>query len=281
MDVSSSPDPAAGFFAPDVRLTGRAAIVTGSSRGIGRETAIELARAGCDVVVNCVRSRESADEVKAEIERLGRKAVVVQCDVADLAQHQRLIDAAQDAFGRLDILVNNAAALAVADVLAETPEGFDAILRTSLRAPHFLTQRVTNHMIARGTPGCVVYMLSINATLASDNRPSYCISKAGLAMSMRLFAGRLVEHGIKVNGVEVAITDTDFVRVRIPDYIDAAKKGYITMLRPAVPRDIAIAALAAIRLFDTGSVIPASGGIMMPSLNLRRMTELDSRKPTA
>lgn len=279
MDQDSSPSAADGFFAPNVRLTGRAAIVTGSSRGIGRATAIELARSGCDVVLNYATSREAVEEAKAEIERLGRKAVVVQCDIADLGAHQKLIDAAQDAFGRLDILINNAAALAVVDVLQETAEGFDAVLRTSLKAPHFLTQRVANQMIARGTPGCIVYMLSINATLASDNRPSYCISKAGLAMSMRLFAGRLVEHGIKVNGVEVAITDTDFVRARIPDYIDAAKKGYIMMPRPAEPRDIANAALAAIRLFDTGAIIPASGGIMTPTLNLRRMTELDSRKP--
>lgn len=267
-----------GFFVPDVSLKGRAAIVTGSSRGIGRATAIELARQGCDVVVNFNRSRGPADEVKAEIEELSRKAVLVQCDVSDFGQHQKLIDAAQDAFGRLDILVNNAAAVAVADVLDETTESFDAIHRTNLRGPHFLTQRVTNHMMARGTPGCIIYMLSINSTLASDNRASYCISKAGLVMSMRLFAGRLAEHGIKVNGVEVAVTDTDFVRIRIPAYVDAARKGYILMPRPGTPRDMAIAALAAIKLFDTGAIIPASGGIMTPLLNLRRMTELDSRK---
>lgn len=267
-----------GFFVPDVSLRGRAAIVTGSSRGIGRAIATELAQQGCDVVVNFHKNSDAACEVKAEIERLGGRVVVVQCDISDLGQHQKLIDAACDAFGRLDILVNNAAAVAVADVLEERAEGFDAILGTNLRAPHFLTQRVANHMIASGRPGCIVYSLSINSTLASDNRPSYCISKAALAMSMRLFAGRLAEHGIKVNGVEVAVTDTDFVRIRIPDYIDAAKKGYILMPRPATPRDMAIAALAAIKLFDTGAIIPASGGIMTRLLNLRQMTELESCK---
>jgi NAD(P)-dependent dehydrogenase (short-subunit alcohol dehydrogenase family) len=268
----------AGFFAPDVSLEGRTAIVTGSSRGIGRATAIELARQGCNVVVNFNNSRAAGEEVLAEIEKIGRKAVLVQADISDIGQHQRLIDAAEDAFGRLDILINNAAQVTVADVLEEKPEGFDAVLHSNLRAPHFLTQRFANHMIKRGCPGSIVYMLSINATLASDNRPSYCVSKAGLTMSMRLFAGRLAEHGIKVNGVEVAITDTDFVHVRIPDYVDAAKKGYILMPRPATPRDMAVAALSAIKLFDTGAVIPASGGIMMPRLNLRQMTELDSKK---
>jgi hypothetical protein len=66
--------------------------------------------------------------------------------------------------------------------------------------------------------------------------------------------------------------------VRIPDYVDAAKKGYVQMLRPATPRDMAIATLCAIKLFDTGAIIPASGGIMMPRLNLRQMTELESKK---
>ncbi|MCC6780922.1 MAG: SDR family NAD(P)-dependent oxidoreductase [Hyphomicrobiales bacterium] len=267
-----------GFFVPDVCLTGRAAIVTGASRGIGRAIATELARQGCDVVVNFHSNRAAADEVRADIEAAGRRAVLVQADVGDLDQHQRLIDAAEAAFGRLDILVNNAAQVTVADALAETPAGFDAVLGTNVRAPHFLTQRFANHLIARGRPGSIVYMLSINATLASDNRPSYCVSKAALAMSMRLFAVRLAEHGIKVNGVEVAVTDTDFVRIRIPDYVDAARKGYILMPRPATPRDMAVAALAAIRLFDTGAVIPASGGLMTPRLNLRQMTELDSRK---
>ncbi len=267
-----------GFFVPDVSLAGRAAIVTGASRGIGRAIATELARQGCDVVVNFHSNRAAAEQVRADIEAAGRRAVLVQADVGDLGQHQRLIDAAEQAFGRLDILVNNAAQVTVTDVLAETPDGFDSVLGTNLRAPHFLTQRFANHLIAHDRPGSIVYMLSINATLASDNRPSYCVSKAALAMSMRLFAGRLAEHGIKVNGVEVAITDTDFVRIRIPDYVDAARKGYILMPRPATPRDMAVAALAAIRLFDTGAVIPASGGIMMPRLNLRQMTELDSRK---
>ncbi len=271
-------DSDAGFFAPDVALEGRAAIVTGASRGIGRAIATELARQGCDVIVNFNQSAGAAKEVAADIEKLGRKAVTVQADVSDLDQHQRLIDAAVSAFGRLDILVNNAAAVTVADVLEESSEGFDQILRSNLRAPHFLTQRVANHMIRQGAPGCIVYSLSINATLASDNRPSYCVSKAGLAMSMRLFAARLAEHGIKVNGVEVAITDTEFVRIRIPDYVDAAKKGYILMPRPATPRDMAVATLAAIRLFDTGAIVPASGGVMLPQLSLRRMSELDSKK---
>jgi NAD(P)-dependent dehydrogenase (short-subunit alcohol dehydrogenase family) len=229
-------------------------------------------------VVNYRQDRGAAEEVTAKIARLGRKAVVVQADVSDLGQHPKLVDAALDAFGRIDILVNNAGIVRVDDVLEEAPDDFDTVLDTNLKAPHFLTQRVVNYMIAEGVRGCIIYTLSMNDRLASDNRPAYCISKAGLEMSMRLFAGRVAEHGIKVNGVQVGVTDTDLSRVRIPDYADAAQKGYISMVRPGVPRDIAHATVAAIKLYDTGAQIPASGGILAGLLNLRQMSELDSNR---
>lgn len=267
-----------GFFATDVSLADKRAIVTGSSRGIGRAIALELAREGCDVLVNYLRDRAAAEEVAGEIARLGRKAVVVQADVGDLGQHPRLVDAALDAFGQIDLLINNAGIVRVSDVLEETVDDFDAVIATNLKAPHFLTQRVVNYMIANGIRGCVIYTLSMNDRLASDNRPAYCISKTGLEMSMKLFAGRLAEHRIKVNGVQVGATDTDLTRVRIPEYEDAARKGYISMVRPGVPEDMARATIAAIKLYETGAQIPASGGILTGLLNLRRMSELDSNR---
>ena len=136
-----------GFFATDVSLKGKSAIVTGSSRGIGRAIAIELARQGTDVLVNYNNNREAAEEVKDEIERLGQKAVIVQADVSDLAQHQKLLNTAVEAFGRVDILVNNAGITRIADILEESEEDFDILIKTNLKAPHFLTQRVANYMI--------------------------------------------------------------------------------------------------------------------------------------
>jgi NAD(P)-dependent dehydrogenase (short-subunit alcohol dehydrogenase family) len=267
-----------GFFATDVSLAGKCAIVTGSSRGIGRAIALELAREGCDVLVNYLRDRAAAEAVAGEIAGLGRRAVVVQADVGDLGQHPKLVDAALVAFGRIDLLINNAGIVRVTDVLEETVDDFDAVIDTNLKAPHFLTQRVVNYMIANRIRGCIIYTLSMNDRLASDNRPAYCISKAGLEMSMKLFAGRVAEHLIKVNGVQVGATDTDLVRVRIPEYQDAARKGYISMVRPGVPEDMARATIAAIKLYETGAQIPATGGIMTGLLNLRRMTELESNR---
>ena len=264
-----------GFFATDVSLENKSAIVTGSSRGIGRAIAIELARQGTDVLVNYNNNREAAEAVKDEIEKLGRKAVILQADVSDLAQHQKLLDTAVDAFGRVDILVNNAGITRIADILEESEEDFDILIKTNLKAPHFLTQRVANYMITEGIRGCIVYTLSISDSLASDNRAAYCISKAGLEMGMKVYAGRLAEEGIKVNGIEAGVIDTDLSRIRIPDYEEASRKGYVFMVRPGQPEDIAYAAIAAMKIYDTGRLIPAAGGTMTHLLNLRMMTELE------
>ena len=267
-----------GFFATNVSFEDKAAIVTGSSRGIGRAIAIELARQGADVLINYNQNRDAAEAVKQEIEDIGRNAAIIQADISDLESHQKLLDTALEAFGKVNILINNAGITRIADILEETPEQFDLLLNTNLKSPHFLTQRVANYMVEHKIPGCIIYTLSISDTMASDNRTAYCISKAGLEMSMRSYAGRLAMHGIKVNGIAAGVINTDLSRVRIPDYEEAAEKGYIFMVRPGTPEDVAHAAVAAMRLYDTGVVLPASGGVMTPLLNLRSMSELNMNK---
>lgn len=271
MSINNDPD----FFATNVSFEDSAAIVTGSSRGIGRAIAIELARQGADVLINYNQNRDAAEAVKQEIEDVGRNAAIVQADISDLESHQKLLDTALEAFGNVNILINNAGITRIADILEETPEQFDLLLNTNLKAPHFLTQRVANYMVENKIPGCIIYTLSISDTMASDNRTAYCISKAGLEMSMRSYAGRLAMHGIKVNGIAAGVINTDLSRVRIPDYEEAAEKGYIFMVRPGTPEDVAHATVSAMRLYDTGVVLPASGGVMTPLLNLRSMSELD------
>ena len=253
-----------GFFATEVSFEDSAAIVTGSSRGIGRAIAIELARQGANVLINYNQNRDAAEAVQREVETLGRKAVIIQADISNLDTHEKMLETAHDAFGKVNILINNAGITRIADILEETPEQFDLLLNTNLKAPHFLTQRVANYMIENEIPGCIIYTLSISDTMASDNRTAYCISKAGLEMSMRSYAGRLAMHSIKVNGIAAGVINTDLSRVRIPDYEEAAEKGYIFMVRPGTPEDVAHATVAAMRLYDTGVVLPASGGVMTP-----------------
>lgn len=267
-----------GFFATDISFEDSAAIVTGSSRGIGRAIAIELARQGADVLINYNQNKDAAEEVQSVIEGLGRKGVIIQTDISDIESHEKLLETAHKAFGKVNILINNAGITRIADILEETPEQFDLLVNTNLKAPHFLTQRVANYMVKNEIRGCIIYTLSISDSMASDNRTAYCISKAGLEMSMRAYAGRLASHGIKVNGIAAGVINTDLSRVRIPDYEEAAEKGYIFMVRPGTPEDVAHATIAAMRLYDTGVVLPASGGVMTPLLNLRSMSELDMNK---
>ena len=273
-----STDTGLGFFATDASLENSAAIVTGSSRGIGRAIAIELARQGADVLINYNQNLDAAETVKQEVESFGRKAALIQADISDLDAHQRMLETAHNTFGKVNILINNAGITRIADILEETPEQFDLLVNTNLKAPHFLTQRVANYMVENEIRGCIIYTLSISDTMASDNRTAYCISKAGLEMSMRAYAGRLAMHGIKVNGIAAGVINTDLSRVRIPDYEEAAEKGYIFMVRPGTPEDVAHATIAAMKLYDTGVVIPASGGVMTPLLNLRSMAELEMNK---
>lgn len=267
-----------GFFETDVSFEESAAIVTGSSRGIGRAIAIELARQGADVLINYNQNRDAAIEVQKEVNALGKEAIIIQTDISDIDAHAKLLETAHNAFGKVNILINNAGITRIADILDETPDQFDLLLNTNLKAPHFLTQRVANYMIENEIRGCIIYTLSISNTMASDNRTAYCISKAGLEMSMRAYAGRLATHGIKVNGIAAGVINTDLSRVRIPDYEEAAEKGYIFMVRPGTPEDVAHATIAAMRLYDTGVVIPASGGVMTPLLNLRSMAGLEMNK---
>ena len=267
-----------GFFAKNISFDGKNAVVTGASRGIGRSIALELAQQGCNLLINYNSNREAATEVQQQIQAMGRQAEIVQADVGNLADHQKLIQAATERLGSIDILINNAGITRVSDILEETTEDYDAVMDTNLKGPHFLTQKVANYMVQQKIRGAIIFTLSISSQAGSDNRAAYCVSKAGLEMSMRTFAGRLAEEGIKVNGIEAGVTDTDLARVRIPDYVEAAEKGYIMMYRPGEPEDVARATIAALTLYDTGVMIPCAGGIRTPLLNLRSMTTLTTNQ---
>ena len=262
-----------GFFGQQISLKDKVAIVTGASRGIGRAIAIELAKNGVHVLINYNRQKEKAEEVKAEAEKIRTKAEIFQSDIGDLSTHGKMLNYAVDRFGKVDILVNNAGITHVSDILEEKPGDYDKIMRVNLRGPHFLTQLVANQMVENKISGCIVYILSISDHFASDNRPAYCISKAGLAMDMQLYAGRLAEHSIKVNGVEAGVIDTDMSHARIADYEKSADKGYFTMYRTGSPEDVAQGVIYAMKIYETGAIVPATGGILGRYLNLRTLKE--------
>ncbi|MEV4516871.1 3-ketoacyl-ACP reductase [Dactylosporangium sp. NPDC049525] len=249
-----------------------AALVTGASRGIGRGIAIALAGAGFDVVVNYASNLAAAQDTAAEIEKLGVQAVLVRADVGDAEDRARLVHESHEAFGRLDLLVNNAgvAPSVRADLLEATEESFDRLVGINLKGPYFLTQHVARRMIETGVAGKIVTISSMSAYTASVNRGDYCVTKAGLGMMTKLFAARLAEHGITVFEVRPGIIATDMTGLVQAKYDKLILEDGITPIRRwGTPEDVgrAVVAIATDLLpFSTGQVIDVDGGFHLRTL---------------
>jgi NAD(P)-dependent dehydrogenase (short-subunit alcohol dehydrogenase family) len=250
----------------------RVALVTGASRGIGRGIALALAAAGHDLVVNYAANAEAAAEVVATAEQHGVAALAVPADVSLATDRDRLVCAAYEKFGRIDLLVNNAgvAPSVRADILEATEESFDRVLGINLKGPYFLTQLVARRMVEQGgRPGKVVIVSSISAYAASVNRGDYCLAKAGLAMMTALYAARLAEYGINVYEIRPGVIATDMT-AGVKERYDTLIAGGLTPIpRWGQPEDVgrAVAAIATDALpFSTGQVIDVDGGFHLRTL---------------
>ena len=253
-----------------------AAIVTGSSRGIGRGIAVSLAEAGHDVMINYTRNEGAAKEAAAAVSSHGVRAEICRANVTDLDDGTSLVDRTLEAFGRLDLLVNNAgiAPRVRADLLDAVPESYDEVMATNLRGPYFLTQYAANKMIQLKEAGTIqaariVVISSISAFTSSVARGEYCVSKTGLSMMTRLFADRLAEHDITVNEIQPGIIQTDMTGP-VREKYDALIAGGLTPIRRwGQPEDIgkAVVAIASGLLdFTTGAAIPVDGGFHIKRL---------------
>ncbi|MFC0532855.1 3-ketoacyl-ACP reductase [Phytohabitans kaempferiae] len=253
------------------------AVVTGGSRGIGRGVVLALASSGYDVVVNYARNAEAAKEVAERVEEAGQRAHLVQADIGAAADRQRLVEEAVGAFGRIDLLVNNAGVApdVRADILEATEESFDRLVGINLKGPYFLTQLVARHMIEQVEAGTlshpkIVIISSVSAYAASINRGDYCVTKAGLAMAAQLYATRLAQHGINVYEIRPGVIETDMtgaVRERYDDLI--FNQGLTPIRRWGRPEDVgkAVVAVATDLLpFSTGQVIDVDGGFHLRTL---------------
>jgi NAD(P)-dependent dehydrogenase (short-subunit alcohol dehydrogenase family) len=245
------------------------AIVTGASRGIGRAIALALGAAGYDVVVNYASNKDAAEHVKSTIEFGGSKATIVQADISKSDDRKHLLDETLTAFGRVDLLVNNAgvAPTVRADLLEASEESFDRMIQVNLKGPYFLTQLVANQMIKQGSQTPVpkiVTISSVSAYAASTNRGDYCIAKAGLAMMTNLYASKLASHGINVYEIRPGIIQTDMTAGVKEKYDLMIFENDLTPIkRWGTPDDVAraVVAIATDALpFSTGQVIDVDGG---------------------
>ena len=247
-----------------------AAIVTGSSRGIGRGIAESLAEAGHDVMINYSRSEEAANEAAAAVAGHGVRAEICQANVTEIDDGKNLVDKTIEAFGTLDLLVNNAgiAPRVRADILEAETDSYDEVMATNLRGPYFLTQYAANQMVALKASGRIqaariVVISSISAFTSSVARGEYCVSKTGLSMMTRLFADRLAEHDITVNEIQPGVIQTDMTGPVKEKYDKLIAEGLTPIRRWGQPEDIgrAVVAIASGLLdFTTGASIPVDGG---------------------
>ena len=256
-------------------MSGRpVALVTGAGRGIGRASAVALARRGYDIVVN---ERSAADEIAAtvaEVAAAGGRAAVVHGDVAALDGHGSLLDAAVAAFGRLDALINNAgvSVLSRGDLLDVGPESFDRCIAVNTRGTFFLTQAFARRLLA--TPAgpwhrAVVFITSSNAEVVSISRGEYCISKGGAGMMARLFAVRLAAEGIGVYEVRPGIIRTAMTEPSREKYERFFADGGAPVPRWGEPDEVGrcVATLAAGDLpYTVGQAVLVDGGLATPRL---------------
>ncbi len=244
-------------------LKGKTAIVTGSSRGIGRAIAIALADAGADVVVSS-RKKEACEEVAREIERRGVRTLVVPCHVGKSAEIENLIDTVHGAWGRLDILVNNAATNPAMGALVNTDDAvWDKVMEVNLRGQFIASRRAAQIMMNQGS-GVIINLASTGGLRAPALLGAYGISKAAVIHMTRTFAKELAGTGVRVNCIAPGLIDTAFSHALIhtPEIYQEAVRG-IPMGRHGQPEEIAGIALylaSEASSYMTGQVLVVDGG---------------------
>lgn len=246
------------------------AIVTGASRGIGLATAKQLACDGYNVVMVATGPREKNIAAIQEVESAGKKVLYIQASIAEHDDRLRIVEKTMKAFGRIDVLVNNAgvAPLQRADLLTMTEESFDRVIGINTKGNMFLTQAVANQMICQdmteeGRRGVIINISSCSAVVSSVNRGEYCISKAGVSMLTTLYADRLAPEGILVHEIRPGVIDTDMTGTVHEKYNKLIAAGEFPIARWGKPQDIANAVSLLVSdklMYTTGNYIDVDGG---------------------
>jgi len=243
-------------------LTGRAALITGSSRGIGRAIALQLARQGASIAVNYLRNEDAAKEVQATIRSYEGQAVLLQGDVSDPEQAERVVDMAQDAFGRLDILVNNAGFNRDTLILRMSVQDWDEVMATNLRAVFLCTKAALRHMLKQRW-GRIVNIGSVSGIAGNAGQANYAAAKAGLIGFTKAVAREMGSRSITANVVAPGLVLTELTE-HIPQQVIDMAMDRIFVGRVGRPEDIAacVAFLASEEAsYISGQVIPVDGGL--------------------
>ena len=245
-------------------LEGKVALVTGASRGIGKAIALLLAENGADVAVNFAGSTAAAEAVAAEIEKMGRKAILVQGDVSQTEVCAEMVDKVVKELGHIDILVNNAGITRDTLLLRMKEEDWDAVLNTNLKGVFNCTKAVVKYM-AKQRSGAIVNISSVVALMGNAGQANYAAAKAGILGFTRSVAKEMAARGIRVNAVTPGFIKTDMTSV-LSEKVVAAMEASIPLARLGEPDDIAKAVLFLVSdnaAYITGQTLHVDGGMVM------------------
>ena len=245
-------------------LANKTALVTGASRGIGRATAIELAKAGAKVAVNYAGNRVAAEEVVAQIEAAGGQAFMVQADVGDAAAVDAMVKAVVERFGKIDILVNNAGITRDNLIMRMKEEDWDAVIHTNLKGIFNCTKVVTKLMMKQRY-GRIVNMTSVVGVMGNAGQSNYAAAKAGVIGFTKSMAKELASRNITVNAVAPGYISTDMT-ADLPDQAKADLQSQIPLQRLGNPADVASAVLFLVSPgadYITGQTLHVDGGMVM------------------
>ena len=247
-----------------MNLTDKVAVVTGSSRGIGRAIVLRLAQDGARIVVNYRGNKAAADEVVDEILAVGGEATAVQADVSQPAEAESLIDAAKKAFGRVDILVNNAGTTRDTLLMRMTEEDWDVVIDTNLKGTFNCIKAVSRQMM-RQRYGRIVNVTSVAGIAGNAGQANYASAKAGLIGLTKTVAKELGSRGITCNAIAPGLVPTDLTASLPQELVDlAVERTPLGRVGTAEDMAAAVAFLASDEAsFITGQVLAVDGGLAL------------------
>ncbi|AIM17672.1 3-oxoacyl-[acyl-carrier-protein] reductase [Neobacillus sedimentimangrovi] len=247
-----------------MNLAGKIALVTGASRGIGREIALELARQGANVAVNFSGSEAKAGEVVDEIKSLGQDAFAIKCNVANSEEVAEMVKAVIDRFGRLDILVNNAGITRDNLLMRMKEEEWDDVININLKGVFLVTKAVTRQMMKQRS-GRIINISSIVGVSGNAGQANYVAAKAGVIGLTKTTAKELASRNITVNAIAPGFITTDMTD-KLPEDVRSEMLKQIPLARLGEPKDIAKAAAFLASddaAYITGQTIHIDGGMVM------------------
>ena len=253
-------------------LQNKAAIVTGGNSGIGKAIVLALAKEGANITIDYVSHPDATDELEKRIVAIGDRAIGVNADVSRVADLERLIAATIEAFGRLDIMVNNAGVETRTSILDTTEAQYEKVLNVNLKSAFFGTQLAAKQMIKQGGGGHIINISSVHEDWPMPGNTAYCLSKGGMRMLTRTAGVELAPHNILVVGVGPGAVATPINLVEMRDPASMAKlDSAIPLGRMAQPEEIAsvVALLAGTAAsYITATTVFADGGLMQSSPGL-------------